>query len=72
MTPPMETRPTPLAGKRIAFFHQSADLYGSDKILLDLAEGVQQAGGESVVAIPVSGPLTVKVIKAKKGDNGHV
>jgi len=47
-----------LEGKLIAFFHQSSDLYGSDRILLQLAEGVQKAGGKAVVLLPDSGPLT--------------
>jgi glycosyltransferase involved in cell wall biosynthesis len=48
----------PLAGRLIAFIHQSADLYGSDRILLSLAEKVQAAGGRSVVLLPGYGPLT--------------
>lgn len=47
----------PLEGKLVAFFHQSTDLYGSDKILLYLAEGVQRAGGQAVVLVPDSGLL---------------
>lgn len=58
MTVPAPTITPTLAGKRIAFFHQSADLYGSDKILLHLAQGVQQAGGQAVVLLPCSGPLS--------------
>ena len=48
----------PLEGKLIAFFHQSSDLYGSDKILLYLAEGVGKLGGKAVVVLPDNGPLT--------------
>lgn len=48
----------PLEGKLIAFFHQSSDLYGSDRILLDLADCVQHAGGHAVVLLPDTGPLT--------------
>jgi glycosyltransferase involved in cell wall biosynthesis len=48
----------PLEGKLIAFFHQSSDLYGSDKILLYLAEGVGKLGGQAVVLLPDAGPLT--------------
>lgn len=54
----MNDRQRTLGGKIIAFFHQSADLYGSDRILLDLAEGVKQAGGHAVVVLPDTGPLT--------------
>jgi glycosyltransferase involved in cell wall biosynthesis len=48
----------PLQGKLIAFFHQSSDMYGSDKILLYLAEGVNKLGGQAVVMLPDTGPLT--------------
>lgn len=54
----MSDTPPTLTGKIIAFFHQSADLYGSDRILLDLAQGVQHAGGDAVVILPDTGPLT--------------
>jgi len=54
----MNTQDLPLQGKLIAFFHQSSDMYGSDKILLYLAEGVQQMGGKAVVLLPDTGPLT--------------
>lgn len=54
----MNTQLLPLAGKLIAFFHQSSDLYGSDRILLDLVDGVQKAGGQAVVLLPGTGPLT--------------
>ena len=54
----MSSQHLPLAGKLIAFFHQSSDLYGSDRILLELADGVQKAGGKAVVLLPNSGPLT--------------
>lgn len=48
----------PLEGKLIAFFHQSSDMYGSDKVLLYLAEGVLRLGGKPVVLVPNAGPLT--------------
>ena len=57
----MSTQSLPLQGKLIAFFHQSSDMYGSDKILLYLAEGVQKLGGEAVVLLPDAGPLTHKL-----------
>lgn len=43
---------------RVLFVHQSCDLYGSDRVLLDIAEAVAQAGGEPIVALPGEGPLT--------------
>lgn len=48
----------PMQGKLVAFFHQSADLYGSDRVLLDLVRGVKEAGGSPVVLLPSLGPLT--------------
>lgn len=54
----MISQTLPLHGKRVAFFHQSSDLYGSDRVLLDLAEAVQQNGGEAVVLLPDEGLLT--------------
>jgi glycosyltransferase involved in cell wall biosynthesis len=42
---------------RVLFVHQSSDLYGSDRVLLDIAQAVAQAGGEPVVALPGDGPL---------------
>lgn len=59
-----------LQGKLIAFFHQSADMYGSDKILLYLAEGVQQLGGQAVVLLPDTGSLTLAL--AARGIEFHV
>jgi glycosyltransferase involved in cell wall biosynthesis len=54
----VNTHSLPLQGKLIAFFHQSSDMYGSDKILLYLAEGVNKLGGQAVVMLPDTGPLT--------------
>lgn len=54
----MNSPPPLLAGRRIAFFHQSADLYGSDRMLLHLAEGTRHAGADTVVLLPEHGLLT--------------
>ncbi len=59
-----------LEGKCIAFFHQSAELYGSDRVLLDLACTVQAEGGTAVVLLPYSGPLTEAF--AQRGIAFHV
>lgn len=37
--------------------HQSADLYGSDRVLLDAACALRAAGGHAIVAVPEHGPL---------------
>lgn len=41
----------------ILFFHASAELYGSDRTLLQLAEGLDPARWRRVVALPREGPL---------------
>lgn len=42
----------------ILFFHQSAELYGSDRVLLYLVEALKKGGNfEPVVLLPTSGPL---------------
>lgn len=43
--------------KTVLFVHQSADLYGSDKVLLDLARGIQSHGFKPLALLPVEGPL---------------
>ena len=50
----MSSAPSP---GRVLFVHQSSDLYGSDRVLLDIAQAVAQAGGEAIVALPGAGPL---------------
>ena len=42
---------------RVLFVHQSSDLYGSDRVLLDIAQAVAQAGGDPIVVLPGEGPL---------------
>jgi len=43
--------------KNILFVHQSAEMYGSDKVLLWLVQGVQARGFHPIVLIPSEGPL---------------
>lgn len=43
--------------KTILFFHQSTDLYGSDKVLLQLASGLDKKLFRPIVALPGEGPL---------------
>ena len=59
-----------LEGKLIAYFHQSADLYGSDRILLDLIEATRLAGGNIVVMLPNEGPLTMEL--KRQGIEFHI
>lgn len=48
----------------VLFVHQSADLYGSDKVLLDLALGIQRRGITPIVLLPSHGPLTERLLAA--------
>jgi len=42
---------------RVLFVHQSSDLYGSDRVLLNIAAALNRAGGEAIVVLPGPGPL---------------
>ncbi len=43
---------------RVLFVHQAAELYGSDKVLLYLVQGLLQTGAvEAIVVLPNDGPL---------------
>lgn len=44
--------------KTILYIHQSAELYGSDKTLLQLVIGIQRNGFNVIVIVPNTGPLT--------------
>jgi glycosyltransferase involved in cell wall biosynthesis len=46
-----------VADKTVLFVHQSAEMYGSDKVLLALATGVVGRGFHPIVLLPGSGPL---------------
>jgi glycosyltransferase involved in cell wall biosynthesis len=49
---------------RIAFFHQSADLYGSDKVLLELVTALRERGVDPLVLLPSAGPLAAALERA--------
>lgn len=60
------TRPAPAAAAAavsavrpltVLFVHQSSDLYGSDRVLLEAAANLNRAGGVAIVALPGDGPL---------------
>ena len=53
-----------LAGRTVLFAQPTAELYGSDRVLLESVEGVLQAGGRAVVALPVHGPLEAALVAA--------
>lgn len=44
--------------------HPSADLYGSDRVLLETAKGLQHAGARVAVTIPEPGPLVAELKKS--------
>jgi len=48
----------------ILFVHASADLYGSDKVLLDLVLNIDRNLFESIVILPEKGPLFYLIKKA--------
>ncbi len=45
----------------VCFFHPGAALYGADKILILLVEGVSKAGDKAYVYLPYEGPLSEKL-----------
>ncbi|QPF75096.1 glycosyltransferase family 4 protein [Roseateles sp. DAIF2] len=45
------------ARKTVLFVHQGAELYGSDKVVLNLAVGVRAHGFQPIVVLPSEGPL---------------
>ncbi|RFA21195.1 glycosyltransferase [Subtercola boreus] len=52
-----------LAGRTVLFAQPTAELYGSDRVLLESVEAVLADGGRAVVALPLGGPL-VAVLEA--------
>ena len=50
--------------KLILFVHHSADMYGADKVLLSLVEGLNKSEFTSIVIVPEPGPLVTGLISA--------
>jgi glycosyltransferase involved in cell wall biosynthesis len=50
--------------KIILFVHQSAELYGSDKVLLALVKGLDREKFQPIVLLPFTGPLLDKFLEA--------
>ncbi|MDX2377455.1 glycosyltransferase family 4 protein [Microbacterium sp. LRZ72] len=44
-------------GSRVLFVHPGAEMFGSDRMLLESVRGAVQAGADVVVALPQQGPL---------------
>jgi len=47
--------------KIVLFVHQGAELYGSDKVLLNLAAGLNDTPFQAVVLLPFDGPLVAEL-----------
>ncbi|WP_092999017.1 glycosyltransferase [Thiohalomonas denitrificans] len=45
--------------RNILFVHQSADMYGSDKVLLSLVAGLDRSRFTPIVVLPCKGPLLI-------------
>ena len=41
--------------------HPSADLYGSDRVLLETIDGLRRSGARVLVALPSPGPLVAEL-----------
>jgi hypothetical protein len=46
-----------LTGQKIVITHPSADLYGSDRMMLETLEGLTSSGADVMVVLPTNGPL---------------
>ncbi len=54
----LKERPSPSTdGPRVLLAHPSADLYGSDRMLIESAEGFRADGWQVAVVLPYDGPL---------------
>ena len=49
--------------RRVLVFHQSAELYGSDRSLLDLLIGLDRDRYEFIICLPEHGELEVELCK---------
>mgnify|MGYP000044070612 CR=1 FL=1 len=49
--------------RNVLFAHQSAELYGSDKVLLSLVEGLKGTAYNPIVLLPMEGPLKFELEK---------
>ncbi|EPD03505.1 glycosyl transferase, partial [Lacticaseibacillus paracasei subsp. paracasei Lpp70] len=49
---------------KILFLHAGAELYGADKILLEVVENIDRKTFEPIVVLPEDGPLVSKMREA--------
>ncbi|MFD4422838.1 glycosyltransferase [Agromyces sp. NPDC058484] len=59
--PGASSLPQPAARSRVLIAHPSADLFGSDRMLLQSVSGLVAAGHEVVVTLPAAGPLVDEI-----------
>lgn len=55
------THPTTVMTKNVLFVHQSAEMYGSDKVLLYLVRDMAAHGFNPIVLLPEEGPLLIEL-----------
>lgn len=48
--------------KTVLFVHQSAEMYGSDKVLLSLVDGLDRSRFRAIVLLPSDGPLRDELV----------
>ena len=48
---------------KVLVAHPSADLYGSDRVLLETIEGLERSGAKVVVTLPSSGLLVPELMR---------
>lgn len=56
-----------LSAATVLITHPSAELYGSDRVLLETIQGLRERGARVVVALPSTGPLVAE-IRARGGE----
>ncbi|MEN3372389.1 glycosyltransferase family 4 protein [Dechloromonas sp. ZS-1] len=59
------------AGNTVLFVHQSAEMYGSDKVLLSLVLGMRERGFRPIVVLPEEGAL-FDALKVNNGIETHI
>ena len=58
---PRRPRPTGRTSRSVLIAHPGAELYGSDRVMLETVTGLVDGGWTVVVTLPVAGPLIVEV-----------
>ncbi|WP_394249946.1 glycosyltransferase family 4 protein [Arthrobacter pityocampae] len=50
-----------MTGRKVVIAHPSADLYGSDRMMLETLDGLVRSGADVIVVVPTDGPLSAHV-----------